>query len=105
MLALVACIDPKDGPWYDPRGNEIGVRVTPELVVGEYVVVQYELSSSEDAEVSIVSGGYHPLPQLASCKRYRARKLGSGTPTTVEILTNGKAQRSPRNSNNSERPE
>lgn len=91
IIALLSCLESKEGPWLHPQGHEVGVRVYPDLRAGELVIIDVE---SEHGSVSIpVRGGYTPLSGLAKAKRYRAVKSGHGTPTTVEVVRNGKTQR------------
>lgn len=98
ILALVACKEAHEGPWLRTQGHESGVKVYPELVGEEKVEVIAEQGHS--VTVFAVGSGFTPLP-LAMATRYRARKLGYGSPTSVEIVLNGQAQRESRNPHNS----
>lgn len=85
-IALLHCEQPHEGPWLRPQGDERGVRVYPELTEGEEVIM--ELDQLDGLHPVSVSDGFTFLP-LAQALRYRACKLGSGSPTNVEVVSDG----------------
>ena len=88
IIALLSCREAHEGPWIRSQGHETGVRVYPELGSGEEVRIEQEIDEGSTL-ITLVTSGRTPL-DLATCYRYRAVKVGRGTPTTVEILLNGK---------------
>lgn len=103
MLALVACVEPHEGVWLKPQGREAGVKLYPELGQGESVII--ELDDGIQTDAFVLDNGFNSLPELANTNRFRVVKTGSGTPTNVEVVRNGKAQRENRDALNPERPE
>lgn len=91
MTGLIALLQLEpgshDGPWMKPRGSEEGVKVYPKLSQGEEVVIEVDRPMSHHQLVSL-NDGFTPL-DLAGANRYRARKFGGITLTTVEIMLNG----------------
>ena len=91
LLALLACVEAHEGPWLRPCGRETGVEVYPELGSGERVELEVEGDPVYDKITFALLGGFTPLTALAKVTRFRVVKTGRGTPTSVEIVTNGKA--------------
>lgn len=94
-IALLHCEQPHEGPWLRPQGGETGVNVFPTLATGEEVWIDMEYNSTAEftrpSTSTPVETGFTSL-LLANAHRYRVRKVGSGTPTNVEVIFNGKAR-------------
>lgn len=103
MLALVACVEPHEGAWLRPQGREAGVKLYPALGEGESVIIELEDGEIPDRTSFKLDNGFNSLPELAKVNRFRVVKSGSGTPTNVEVVRNGKAQRESRDAVNPER--
>ena len=92
MTGLIALLQlnsgSHDGPWMKPSGSEVGVSFRPGLSLGEEVVIELDRPMSPHQLISL-NHGFTPL-DLEGVTRYRARKFGCATLTTVEIMLNGK---------------
>lgn len=81
-LALIKATS-HEGPWIRPVGNEIGVKVYPPLQATE-VVLMTIVTKDSHAEHDVPSG-FTEFP-LAKCKKFKVRKIGDETRTSVEII-------------------
>jgi len=91
MTGLIALLQLEsgshDGPWMKPKGSEAGAKMYPKLSQGEEVVIEVDRPMSYHQLISLTDD-FTPL-DLAGAVRYRARKFGGITLTTVEIMLNG----------------
>lgn len=97
-LALVACSESTEGPWTLAKGNERGIKIV-HLVEGERVSLEVKIDSVYGVAFFDQPGSF-PLP-WERIDKYRVSKEVSlnvrGSPTTVEIILNGKTQNVSRN--------
>jgi hypothetical protein len=91
-VALVACSETTEGPWTLAKGNESGIKIV-HLCEGERVRLEVDVAGTSSTKTFDQSGSY-PL-QIDIFNKYRVIKEVDpevrGSPTTVEIILNGKA--------------
>jgi hypothetical protein len=84
LIALLQCRGQHDGPWMRPNGGKVAAKMYPKLVQGERIVVEIEADDSH--RLIELNNPVTPL-DLHGAIRYRVRKFGEGSPTTVEVVS------------------
>lgn len=100
-VALVACSESTEGPWTLAKGNESGIKIV-HLLEGERVSLEVKVDGIYGVATFDQPGSF-PLPWSRFDKYRIVKEVDSGvrgSPTTVEVILNGKTQVVSRNADN-----
>lgn len=92
-LAMVAVEGPMEGSWTLAKGNEQGIKIV-HLMKGERVCLEVKIDKISGFAIFDQPGSF-PIPWTRFDKYRVNKEVDSeviGSPTTVEIILNGKTQ-------------